>query len=78
MVILLPVKSWSYCDGFFSSWWANSLSTHLLVEGTLPFMVCVARDILAIPGLSISVEHLFSSVKHTLLDACSSMTAEWT
>ncbi|KAJ7720756.1 hypothetical protein DFH07DRAFT_760713, partial [Mycena maculata] len=33
-------------------------------------------DILAIPGVSISVEHLFSSVKHTLSDARSSMTAE--
>ncbi|KAJ7737172.1 hypothetical protein DFH07DRAFT_685844, partial [Mycena maculata] len=33
-------------------------------------------DILAIPGVSISVEHLFSSVKHTLSDACSSMIAE--
>ncbi|KAJ7775629.1 hypothetical protein DFH07DRAFT_732340, partial [Mycena maculata] len=33
-------------------------------------------DILPIPGVSISVEHLFSSVKHTLLDARSSMTAE--
>ncbi|KAJ7733058.1 hypothetical protein DFH07DRAFT_755057 [Mycena maculata] len=46
------------------------------MQGTLPFMVCVARDILAIPGVSISVECLFSSVKHTLLDACLSMTAE--
>ncbi|KAJ7740482.1 hypothetical protein DFH07DRAFT_751685, partial [Mycena maculata] len=33
-------------------------------------------DILAIPGVSISVKHLFSSVKHILLDAHSSMTAE--
>ncbi|KAJ7740685.1 hypothetical protein DFH07DRAFT_751407, partial [Mycena maculata] len=33
-------------------------------------------DILAIPGVSTSVEHLFSSVKHTLSDARSSMTAE--
>ncbi|KAJ7720081.1 hypothetical protein DFH07DRAFT_1009021 [Mycena maculata] len=38
MVILLPVKSWSYCNGFFSSWWANALSTHPLVEGPLLFM----------------------------------------
>ncbi|KAJ7742359.1 hypothetical protein DFH07DRAFT_750529, partial [Mycena maculata] len=33
-------------------------------------------DILAIPGVSISVEHQFSRVKHTLSDARSSMTAE--
>ncbi|KAJ7348278.1 hypothetical protein DFH08DRAFT_698178 [Mycena albidolilacea] len=31
---------------------------------------------LAIPGVSISVEHLFLSLKHTLSDALSSMTAE--
>jgi hypothetical protein len=36
----------------------------------------VAWDILVIPGVSISVEHLFSSLKHTLSDARSSMTAE--
>ncbi|KAJ7349646.1 hypothetical protein DFH08DRAFT_617137, partial [Mycena albidolilacea] len=36
----------------------------------------VVRDILAIPGVSISIEHLLSSVKHTLSDARSSMTAE--
>jgi hypothetical protein len=36
----------------------------------------VARDILAIPGVSISVEHLFSSLKHILSDAQSSMTVE--
>ncbi|KAJ7773611.1 hypothetical protein DFH07DRAFT_723348, partial [Mycena maculata] len=42
----------------------------------LPFMARVARDILAIPGLSISMECLFSDVKHALLDACSSMTVE--
>ncbi|KAJ7808721.1 hypothetical protein B0H14DRAFT_3482044 [Mycena olivaceomarginata] len=36
----------------------------------------VTWDILAIPGVSISVECLFSSLKHTLSDARSSMTAE--
>jgi hypothetical protein len=39
-------------------------------------MVRVVRDILAILGVSISIEHLFSSVKHTLSDARSSMFAE--
>ncbi|KAJ7098421.1 hypothetical protein C8R44DRAFT_642979, partial [Mycena epipterygia] len=33
-------------------------------------------DILAISSVSISVEHLFSSLKHTLSDVCSSMTTE--
>ena len=46
------------------------------MEGYLGFMARVARDILAIPGVNISVERLFSSVKHTLTDARSSMTAE--
>jgi hypothetical protein len=45
-------------------------------EGTLKYMTHVVQDILAIPGVSVSVEHLFSSVKHTLSDAGSSMTAE--
>jgi hypothetical protein len=36
----------------------------------------IARDILAIPGVSISVERLFSSSKHTLSDSRSSLTAE--
>jgi hypothetical protein len=44
--------------------------------GTLKYMVCVARDMLAIPGVSISIECLFSSLKHTLSDAWSSMTTE--
>src|SRR5271168_3406787 len=35
----------------------------------------IARDILAIPGVSISVEWLFSSSEHTLSDTCSSLTA---
>ena len=39
-------------------------------------MARVARDILAIPGVSISVERLFSGLKHTLSDARASMTAE--
>jgi hypothetical protein len=33
-------------------------------------------NILAIPGVSISVEHLFPSLKHTLSDAWSSMTVQ--
>jgi hypothetical protein len=44
--------------------------------GTLEYMARVVRDILAIPGVSISLECLLSSVKHTLSDARSSMTAE--
>ncbi|KAJ7312825.1 hypothetical protein DFH08DRAFT_717185 [Mycena albidolilacea] len=39
-------------------------------------MARVVQDILAIPGVSISIERLLSSVKHTLLDAQSFMTAE--
>jgi hypothetical protein len=41
-----------------------------------PVLARIARDILAIPGVSISVERLFSSSKHTLSDSRSSMTAE--
>ncbi|KAF8580555.1 hypothetical protein K439DRAFT_1356681, partial [Ramaria rubella] len=35
----------------------------------------ITRDILCIPGVSISVEHLFSSSKATICDARCSMTA---
>ncbi|TFK77965.1 hypothetical protein K466DRAFT_507915, partial [Polyporus arcularius HHB13444] len=35
-----------------------------------------ARDVLAVPGLSIGVERLFSSCRHTLTDSQSSLTAE--
>ncbi|KAJ7831822.1 hypothetical protein B0H14DRAFT_3463771 [Mycena olivaceomarginata] len=51
------------------TWWKENV-------GTLKYMARIARDILAIPGVSISVERLFSSLKHTLSDARSSMTAE--
>ena len=41
-----------------------------------PSVAPVARDVLAIPGVSVSVERLFSSMKNTLTDHRSSMTAE--
>jgi hypothetical protein len=40
-----------------------------------PIISHMARDILCIPGVSISVERLFSSSKRTMNDARSSMTA---
>ena len=40
-----------------------------------PILARIARDILAIPGVSISVEQVFSSSKHTLSDTRSSLTA---
>jgi hypothetical protein len=43
-----------------------------------PVLACSTWDILAIPGVSISVEQLFLSSKHTLSDLQSSMTAEST
>ncbi|KII89944.1 hypothetical protein PLICRDRAFT_107806, partial [Plicaturopsis crispa FD-325 SS-3] len=41
-----------------------------------PVLSRIARDILAIPGVSVSVERLFSSSKHTLTDSRSSMGVE--
>jgi hypothetical protein len=41
-----------------------------------PVLARIACDILAIPGVSISIKRLFSSSKHTLSNAHSSMTAE--
>lgn len=40
-----------------------------------PVLARIARDVLAIPGVSISVERLFSSSKHTLSDTRSSLSA---
>ena len=41
-----------------------------------PVLSRIARDILAVPGVSIAVERLFSSCRHTLRDARSSLSAE--
>ena len=41
-----------------------------------PVLARIARDVLAIPGVSISVERLFSSSKQTLSDARSSLTTQ--
>jgi len=49
--------------------------THL---SDYPILAHMARDILDIPGVSISVEWLFSSSKHTLSNAHSSMMVEST
>jgi hypothetical protein len=42
-----------------------------------PILALIACDILAILGISISIEQLFSSSKHTLLDFHSAMAAEF-
>ncbi|KIJ06032.1 hypothetical protein PAXINDRAFT_71657, partial [Paxillus involutus ATCC 200175] len=44
-------------------------------QNQFPVLSRIARDVLAIPGVSVSVERLFSSTKHTLTDSRSSMTA---
>lgn len=40
-----------------------------------PVLARIARDVLAIPGVSVSVERLFSSSKHTMSDTRSSLLA---
>jgi hypothetical protein len=76
-------------DGNVLKWWkvcqVSSFSTIPFItdlvscfqthEVDFPVLARIARDILAIPGVSISVERLFSSSKHTLSDSRSSMTA---
>lgn len=42
----------------------------------LPVLSVAARDIFAIPAVSVSVERLFSSCKHTMSDVRSSLTAD--
>jgi hAT family C-terminal dimerisation region len=73
-------------DGDVLKWWKVSLIMYILLlppttalqihTVDFPVLARIARDILAIPGVSISVERLFSSSKHTLSDARSAMTAE--
>jgi hypothetical protein len=73
-------------DGDVLKWWKVGIifyislllpTTALQIHAVdFPVLACIARDILAIPGVSISVERLFSSSKHTLSDARSAMTAE--
>jgi hypothetical protein len=41
-----------------------------------PVLALIAHDVLAIPGVSIFIECLFLSSKHTLSNVHSSMTAE--
>jgi len=55
-------------DGDALRWWKTNATNY-------PVLAHIARDILATPGVSISVECLFSSSKHTLSDMRSSLTA---
>ncbi|KIK73617.1 hypothetical protein PAXRUDRAFT_177949, partial [Paxillus rubicundulus Ve08.2h10] len=43
---------------------------------TFPILSHIAQDVLMIPAVSVSVEWLFSSSKHTLSDSCSSLMVE--
>lgn len=74
-------------DGNALKWWKVRLVYNTLQFSNIcfvfqiyaihfPVLARVARDILAIPGVSISVERLFSSSKHTLSDSRSSLSAE--
>ncbi len=50
-------------------WWkAHSME--------FPVLSCMARDILAAPGVSVPVERLFSSSRRTITDACCRLTAD--
>ncbi|KAL4256202.1 Ribonuclease H-like superfamily protein [Pleurotus pulmonarius] len=60
--------SYPCVDGNVLLWWKN----HCLI---FPILSRIARDILAIPGVSVSVERLFSSSKHTVSDTRSSLHA---
>jgi hypothetical protein len=66
-------------DGDVLNWWKVSVILYVLLlllttalqihTVDFPVLACITHDILAIPGVSISVEQLFSSSKHTLSDA---------
>jgi len=63
------IRMYPCLDGNALAWWKKHANE-------FPVLSRIARDILAIPGVSISVERLFSSSNHTLSDTRSSMTAE--
>ena len=75
-------------DGDALKWWKVRVRLHIqpvfifnnislqTYAVHFPVLARIARDILAIPGVSISVERLFSSSKHTLSDSRSSLSAE--
>ena len=72
-------------DGDVLKWWKVCDISHvllLLLTTALQIHIVdfpmLACDVLAIPGVSISVEWLFSISKHTLSDSCSTMTADST
>jgi hypothetical protein len=55
------------------------ISVSLQIQAVdFPILALIAHDILAVPAVSISVERLFLSSKHTLSDSRSAMTAEST
>lgn len=55
----------------------KKLTAYLQVhEHVFPTIWCIARDFLAIPASSTSVEHLFSSANHIVTNIRSSMGAE--
>ncbi len=51
-------------------------SRYLISKGEFPVISLMARDFLAIPASSTSVERLFSSAQHLCADSWSSMKAE--
>ena len=72
---------WWWCpkvvDGMLSQilychCWLYPLQKYVI---DFPVLACIVHDILAIPGVSISVELLFSSRKHTLLEITLMMLA---
>lgn len=52
--------------------------TETSLDASIPFCdaLRIAHDILSIPGVSVSIEQLFSSSRHTMSDSRSSMTAD--
>jgi hypothetical protein len=68
-----PLGGWKVISPHFALKFPNVFQN---MQGTLKAMAAAVRDILAIPGVSISVERLFSSMKKTLRHDRSSITAE--
>jgi len=69
-------KWWKVCVHIQNLWSTFNNISFVAYADHFPVLAHIAHDILTILGMSISVKHLFSSSKHTLSDAWSSLLAE--
>jgi hypothetical protein len=67
-----------YCDGRYADSTLNYCLTQSPQINTIHFLVlsCIAHSVLCIPGVSTSLERLFSSCRHTMAEEGTSLNTE--